>query len=249
MKFFFLLLFSVLSTSAFSQDVNALLKEANTAELLPNEGLALYRYKEILKTYPTNVIALSKASELCCRIGSREANTTTKEAWYKAALQYATKAVVVDPKSDVANVSMAMSLGKSSMNKSGKEKIKNAKLLKRHLDIALATNPSNYLALHILARWHYELSNISAVERTAAKIFVGTLPDASLKDAIRYFEKSRSITRNFILNNVELAKAYHENEQDDKAIAVLREVQTMPINTEDDPALKKVAQELIQKWK
>ncbi len=249
MKLVLVLFFAFAGINGFTQDVNILIKDANNAELIPNEGLALYKYKEILKKYPQNIIALSKSSELCCRIGSREQSSKSKEAWYSAAVLYASKALLINPKSDIANVSMAMALGKSSMNKSGKEKIKNAKEIKKHIDIALADNPSNYLAWHILGRWNFEISTISAVERTAAKFFVGGIPHASLPDAIAHFEKARTLSKSFILNNVELARAYHENGQDDKAIKILKEVQQLPVSTEDDPALKKTAQGLIEKWK
>lgn len=245
--FFCFCLFSFFSVQA--QDVNRLLADASKTELIPNEGLALNKYKEILKSHPQNIAALSKCSELCSRIGSRQKVGSTQDAWYNAALQYANRALSISPKNDQANVVKAMVIGKSSISKGSKEKIKGAKEIKILLDLALASNPNNYLAWHILGRWNYEISNINSFERAAAKVFVGSIPEGSLTNAITSFENARRLSSEFILNNIELAKAYHANDQDVRAIALLEESLKMPVTTEDDPRLKIKARNLINEWK
>ncbi len=249
MKYFFLIFTLFLGLVSTAQDVNYMLAAASKIELQPNESLALARYKDILKAYPQNITALSKCSELCSRIGSRETAGATQNAWYDAAFQYANRALSFSPKSDQANVSKAMIIGKSSLTKSSKEKIKGAKEIKQLLDVALATNPKNYLAWHILGRWNYELSNVSPFERAAAKVFVTSVPEGSLKNSITCFENARRISPDFILNNIELAKAYHANNQPIKGITLLQESIKLPVTTEDDPRLKEKAHNLIKDWK
>ncbi len=241
-------LFLLFILPCFSQDVNVLLREAKRLEEIPNELAALNKLKEVLQLQPANIYALSKSSELCSRIGTRETNTNSREAWFKAALAYATIAIKHAPLNDQANVSIAMILGKSTMARSGKEKIKDAKLIRKHVEIALKTNPNNYLAWHILGRWSYEISSVNAVERAAAKIFYGGLPQASLKDAIMYFEKAKTLMPFFILNYIELAKAYHRDGQTEKAIKLLRTIQTFPLSTEDDSKHKAEALKMIKDW-
>jgi tetratricopeptide (TPR) repeat protein len=241
--FFFFTLYT-----SIAQDVHSLVKEADRLEDLPNEGAALNKFKEALKLDPGHIHALSKSSELCSRIGSRETNPTNRDAWFKASLAFANKAVRIAPLNDQANVSMAMILGKSTLTKSGKEKLKNARLIKKHLDIALKTNPNNYLAWHILGRWNYELSNVSAIERAGAKIFYGGVPHGTLKNAIMYYEKSRTLMPNFILNYLSLANAYYKDEQIAKAITVLKIMQNLPVSTEDDEKHKADALKMIKTW-
>ena len=232
----------------FSQDINAIVKEADRLEDIPNEMAALEKFKEALKIQPAHVHALAKSSELCSRTGSREANAANRDSWFKAALAYAGKAIAVAPLNDQANVSMAMILGKSTLTKSGKEKLKNARVIKKHLETALKTNPNNYLAWHILGRWNYEISNVSAVERAGAKIFYGGVPGGTIKNAIMYFEKSRSLMPQFILNYISLANAYHRDGQVNKAVALLKTVQSIPLNTEDDAKHKADALRMIKAW-
>jgi tetratricopeptide (TPR) repeat protein len=233
---------------SFSQDANALAREADRLEDIPNEAAALNKFKEVLKLDPAHLHALCKSSELCSRIGSRETSTTNRDAWFKAALAYANKAINASPLSDEANVSMAMILGKASLTKSGREKLKDAKLIKKHLETALKTNPNNYLAWHILGRWNYEISNISAIERAGARLFYGGVPQGSIKNAIMYLEKARTLSPYFVLNYLSLANAYHKDGQTAKAITLLKTIQPFPVNTEDDPAHKAEALKLIKDW-
>lgn len=250
MKLLFLLLFplaSVLQTAA--QEPDALVKEANRLEAIPNEAAALEKFKEALKLDPTNIYVLSKCSELCSRIGSRETgNTQKRDEWFRLAHGYATLAIKYDPLSDQANVVMAMILGKSTLTKSGKEKLKNARAIKKHLDVALKTNPNNYLAWHILGRWNYELSNVTALERAGAKVFYGGVPEGTLKNAIASFEKARTLQPYFILNCLSLAMAYHKDGQKGKAIGLLKALQAFPNKTEDDAKHKQDALKLIKNW-
>ena len=52
----------------------------------------------------------------------------------------------------------------------------------------------------------------------------------------------------FILNELELAKALYANDQKKQAIQWLRHLQTLPNKTEDDPVIKKEAQQLLKDW-
>ena len=231
-----------------AQDINSLIKEADNLEDVPNELAAFNKFKEVLKMQPNNVYSLSKASQLGSRIGSREIDTKSRDTWYATAFSYANKAVAIAPLHDEANVALAMILGKSSLTKSAKEKLISAKEIKKRLDIALKSNPNNYLAWHILGRWNYEIGSISSVERAAAKMFFGSIPSGSIKNAIMYFEKTRTLKPYFILNYIELAKAYHKDGQPGKAIALMNTIQAFPVNTEDDAKLKVEGLRMSKDW-
>jgi len=128
------------------------------------------------------------------------------------------------------------------------EKVVSAKDLKKYVEAAIKSDPKNFLAWHVLGRWHYEVSNLNMVERAAVKLFYGGFPPASLKESIAAFEKSKSLTTGFIQNYLELAKAYHRNNQNDKAIDLLKQMMLVPNRTEDDPALKEAGKKLLKDW-
>lgn len=247
MKAFFIFCISLTCfLNVSSQSIALLTKEALRLEALPDENAAFLKCKEILKIHPVNIFALSKSSELCSRIGKRQTDKKLMNDYYEAAKTYAEVALKLDPANSEANCVMAIALGRSTLNKSGKEKISNAKEIKRYVDIAIKNDPQNFKAWHVLGRWNYELSNLNFIERTAAKILYGAVPIGSIKLAILAFEKSNSITTGFILNYLELAKAYNKNDETNKAIATLNKMMQMPNHTEDDPFIKEEGKQLLK---
>ncbi len=250
MKFLIpVLIFTFSSLFSFAQDINALIKEGNRLESVPDEKGAFHKFKEVLKLSATNIYALNKCSELCSRIGQRETvNTKLRSDYYAAAKIYAETALKVDPANSEANCVMSIALGRSSMSKSGRDKIENAKEVKKYVDAAIAGDPKNFKAWHVLGRWQYEISNLNGLERGLVKLFYGGLPPATLKQSIYSFEKARALRPEFLLNYYEMAKAYKDNDNKAKAIAYLQLLITLPNQTEDDPAIKEKSRTLIKDW-
>ena len=238
--------FALYCFTAAAQDIGLLLKEAYRLEAVPDENAAFTKYKQILKLQPTNISALNKCSELCSRIGKRQPDKAVTNDYYKAALMYADVALKIDPNNAESNCVMAIALGRSSLNKSGKEKISTAKEIRKYVDIAIKNDPRNFKAWHVLGRWNFELCGLNIIERTAAKLLYGALPVGTIGGAIAAFEKSNSITDGFILNYFELARAYQKNDEDSKAIAMLNKMLTLPNQTEDDPLIKEDGRKLLK---
>ena len=250
MKFFVIILFSILTClKSAAQDVNAIVKEADRLEAVPDEHAALLKFIEAIKLQPNHLHALSKGSELCSRIGQRQTNTKVRDDYYAVAKIYAENALKIDPTYSEANTAMAIMLGRTTLTKSGKEKVIAAKNLKKYVDAAIKSNALNFLAWHVLGRWHYEISNLNFIERAAVKMFYGGFPPSSLKEGITAFEKSKALTPGFILNYFELAKAYHRNDEKAKAIALINEMLLLPNHTEDDPTIKETGKKLLLEWK
>lgn len=248
MKFFVAAFFSFfIGLYGFAQDLNALIQEADRLEAIPDEKAALLKLKEALKIQPSNLYALTKASELCCRIGGREkTNPKIRDEYYAVAGYYARTALRLYPESDLANVAMALAIGRTILLKSGREKVSSVKELKDYADKAVKLNPQNFKAWHILGKWNYEVSNLNAFERAFAKILYGGIPPGSLQNSIACYEKAKSLNPSFALNYLELSKAYHRNGQDRKALEQLHYLLTLKNQTEDDPRIKTEAQALIK---
>lgn len=243
------IIYLVYLSPVWAQDITVMNKEGDRLEYLPNEKAALAKFKEVLKIQPVNIYALNKCSELCSRIGKRQTDPKMIEDYYGAAKTYAAIALKVNPNNAESNCVMAIALGRSSLNRSGKEKINSAKEIKKYVDAAIKNDPNNFKAWHVLGRWHYEISNLNGFERAAVKVFFGGLPAASLKQSIIAFEKAQSITSGFILNYFEMAKAYEKNGQTSKAIQILTQMLTVKNQTEDDPVIKESAKKLIREWR
>lgn len=249
MKTFLTLLFTVLlNINIDAQDIASFIKEGDRWEVLMNEKAAFEKFKEVLRIQPVNIYALNKCSELCSRIGKRETDVTKRANYYSAAKTYAGIALKINPNNSEANCVMAIALGRTSMDKSGKEKISTAKEIKKHVDAAIKNDPMNFKAWHVLGRWNYELSTLNMLERGAVKILFGGLPKASLTESIMAFEKSKSLAAGFILNYFEMARAYKKNDQRDKAIGTLTAMLLLPNQTEDDETIKTDGRKLLKQW-
>lgn len=231
-----------------AQNAEALIREAFRLEQAMNEKAALAKYTEALRLQPINVHVLSRCSELCSRIGKREPSEKSRDDYYEAAKTYASLALKLQPLDAEANTSMAIALGRISMEKSGKEKVKAARHIRKHVDQALQSDPRNYKAWHVLARWHYEISNLNFIERAAVKVFFGGIPKGSIAESIQAFEKARAYSGGFLLNELELAKAYHKNKQQALAIETLKKMLLQTDRTEDDASVKAEGRALLKDW-
>jgi tetratricopeptide (TPR) repeat protein len=240
--------FLLMPVVIFSQDIALLQKEAEKLESTSQED-AFSKYQELLKISPTNINALCKSSELCSSIGHRKVKKEEKVSYFKAARKYAEIALRLNPNSPEANFAMSVSMGRMALISSGRQKIEAVNDIKKYAELAIKNDPRNFKAYHVLARWHYEVSNLNSIERAAARILYGGLPSASLSTAIQYYEKSKSLNPTFILNYLELAKAYHRNKQGDKALVELATLQNISNSTSDDQRAKDEAKKLQQEWK
>jgi len=247
MRTLFILFISLFSSfHLFSQDANSIIREAERLEAIPNETAAFFKYREAIKLQPGNVYLLNKCSELCSRLGKRQNNNVKRDDYYAAAKIYAEAALKLSPNNSEANCVMAIALGRSALTKSSKEKIAISKEIKHYLDISLKNDPQNFKAWHVLGRWNYELTNLNFLERAAVRLLYGGLPDASLKASEEAFERSKVIAPWFILNYLEMAKAYKSDGKNDKAIAALNEMFLQKNTTEDDPYIKQLGKDLLK---
>ena len=229
-----------------AQDTKTLLKEAQQFEASFKDNEALQKYLQLVKLESNNLVALCKTSELYAKLGKRQPTKPKQSEYYVSAKQYAEKALKVNENSSEANFVMAMAMGRMALMNSGKEKIKVVKEIRHYAERCIQLDPNNFKGYHILAKWHYEVSDLNAIERWLVKITYGGLPPSSLEDAIRNYEKSKQLNPVFILNYLELAKAYHRNDEDKKAIAYLQAMLKLPSTQADDNSVKEEGRKLLK---
>lgn len=238
-----------LITAPCAQTADDLVKQGDLLEKQLKEEDAYQKFKEAIKLNPLHVHALVRCSELASRIGRRQPTKEKQMDFYQAAKIYADRALKVNPKDSEANVVMSLAYARMSLLKSGKEKVEYVREIKNYANKALTGNPNNFKALFVIARWHFEVSNLNAVERAAIKVFYGGLQKNSLDSAIHYHERVRVLSPNFILNYLELAKAYNRNNKREKAIELINYMLKLPNTAADDPTIKAEARQLLKNWK
>lgn len=221
-----------------AQSVTDMMEEARQLEKQMKESDAFEKDKEILKIQPNDLDALNQASQLCSRIGNRQKSKDDKVNYFNQAKSYAQKALAVNPNSADANLSMAIAMGRIALISGAKDKVAASKDIKKYAELAIKFNPQLGQAYHVLGKWNYEVANLNVFERGAAKMLFGGLPDGSLQNAVTNYEKCMQLDPGFLLNYYELARAYKANDQQDKAIDVLKKALTLRSITQDDASIK-----------
>jgi tetratricopeptide (TPR) repeat protein len=247
MKLLFSLLFAVLGITAFSQDLNAILKEADAFEKQQKEADAIDRYKQALLIDPSQLKPLVKLVELNVISGNIQTEKNSKRLYYETALSYAKRAIETDANNADANYAMAMASGKmTDVETDNKKLVAFVKDVKFYAEKALSINPNHGKANYTLGKWHYEMTNLSGIKKVAVKLFYGGLPDGKMELAIQYMEKCKSIEMYFAANYLDLAKAYKDDHKPSQAIEVLNKLVKLPTRTSEDPAIKAEGAKLLE---
>jgi tetratricopeptide (TPR) repeat protein len=228
-----------------AQNVVALMQQAQALEKAFKDEQALKKYVEVLKYDPLNIDALCKTSELYNIVGKRLSGKDEQKKYYKTGEAYARKAIKLNPNHPEANFAMAISMGRLALVSSGKDKVAAVKEIKTYADKCIQLDPKNFKGYHVLGKWHYEVSDLNSFERWIVKITYGALPPSSLDESIKNYEKSKQLAPGFLLNYLELAKAYKRKGDTNRARALLEQLQKLPPSASDDVKIKSLGRELL----
>ncbi len=229
-----------------SQDVDYLLKEAAQFEKEKKDDDALKKYQEALQVSPSDERALFKCSELSSIIGNRQTDKKFRADNFTAARTYAETVLKQYPESADANYAMALAMDKISSLGGTKEKLQKTGDVHKYLEQALKIKPDHARALYMMGKWNADVSSMNIAEKAALKTVFGGMPSAGLPAAIDLFERARKADPNYLLNYLELAKAYKKNGQSDKAIEILNRLVKLPPRTADDNGYKAEGKTLLE---
>ena len=245
-RLFLLLLTVSFVSSVFSQDVNVLLKEGLNFERTLKEDEALARYQQVLKADKNNVQALIRSAELSCAIGARQADKKIKLNHYSNAKDFANAALLIDSNNADANYVRAVVAGKyTEIETDNKKIVENVKDIKVYADKALLLNPNHARANYVLGKWNFEMVNLAWAKRAAVKLFYGGFPNANIENAVAFMEKARTLDQYFVLNYLDLAKAYKYDDKPARAIEILNKLIKLPTRTADDTGLKEEGKKML----
>lgn len=233
-----------ITTAGVSQSMNM----AKADSLFENydEEKALAAYNNILDEDPDNLSALWHASLLYSRIGNRLNDEDEEKEYFNNAKDLAQRALDVDSTSAEANFVMAVAMGRMALIVGAKERVAASRDIKKFADRALEADAEHAGAWHVLGRWNYEIANLNFAERLAANVLFGGIPEgASTEKAVEHISKAIDLNPKFILYYYDLAKAYEELGEDEKAIKACRDGLNQPTLVPGDEDIKEDCRELI----
>ncbi len=115
------------------------------------------------------------------------------------------------------------------------------KQVRNDCESAIALDPNNAIAYYVLGRTHAKLAEKPKMFRWPLGLAWG-----NIDDAIKFFQKAVSLDPNFVMFRLDLAKAYINNDEDQKAKEQLTVIPSIPKRDEDDDSLKTVAASMLQ---
>lgn len=227
--------------------VAELIKQGDADDARGDTRGAITQFEAADKLSPDNpsvIIRLSKQySDL---IGvTKPASEAAKMA--QKSLDYAKRAVELDPGSAKAHLALAIGYGRMTDFTDNKTKLIYSKHIKEEAEKSLAIDPKDDYAYHVLGRWNYGIASLNPVLKIMAKFIYGGLPEASMEDAAGYFKKAIEIAPQRIIHHLELARTYNALGKTDLANKEWETILTLHPTNGEDEAAQKEAREVLKK--
>lgn len=163
------------------------------------------------------------------------------------ALDYSTRAAACGPKDCDAQLAPAITLGKMLPYLATKEQVSASPRIKESVVKALAVNPHDDTAWHILGRWNRVLAEVSSAKRLVAGLIYGQLPKGSFEEAEQDMKKAIAINPHRLMHYIELGRIYAEMGRKQEAREFITKGLAMPDTEKDDPETKQRGRETLAK--
>tara|TARA_B100000131_G_C18033595_1_gene579466 strand:- start:59 stop:805 length:747 start_codon:yes stop_codon:yes gene_type:complete len=187
-------------------------KKFTLIDSLYNQGNYHQSFIEIKRIYnqdKNNVNVVFRMARSIFLKAQHETDIKKQSKYYYKGFDYAKKAIKIDPYSSYANFWYAAYLGRIGELEGNKQAILNSYEVKEYALKAIELNPDYNLPYHMMGRWHYELANLSELEKIVASIVYTKLPEASYSSAVSFFKKAIQLQSNEIRHHFWLAKTYY----------------------------------------
>ncbi len=165
------------------------------------------------------------------------------------ALGYSLRAASIAPNNSEAQLSVAITYGKMLAFQSSREKVAASPLIKTAADKALALDPLNDNAWHVLGRWHRNIASIGGVKRTFSSVLYGQLPTSTYEAAVTCFEHAIELNPHRVMHPIELGITYAHMGKNDDARRFIEKGLALPSVEKDDPEFKTRGREALTKLK
>jgi tetratricopeptide (TPR) repeat protein len=232
---------------ARAEDTDALIAKGDQFDKQLQAKEALEVYLPANKLEPDNVKLLICIARQYRHLMIDASSKQEKLRLGNISLEFANHAATLAPKNAEAQLSPAISLGKMLPFMGSKDQVNSSSKIKTAVDRTLVLDPTNDNAWHILGRWNCVLANTNVVKRVMAKALYGDLPVTTNEEAEKCLLKAIEINPNRLMHYIELGRTYVQMGRKDDARKYLKKGMAMPNKEADDPEMKEVGRQLLEK--
>jgi tetratricopeptide (TPR) repeat protein len=157
----------------------------------------------------------------------------------QTALRYALRAAALAPGDAEAQLAPAITYGKLlPYIDDTEQRLETSMSIKAAVDKALALDPQNDIAWHILGRWHRGVAEVRGVKRLLGRLVYGNLPSSTFEDAAACFRKAIELKPDRLMHHVELGCVYQAMGKGAEAKRCIEHGLALAETEKDDPATK-----------
>jgi len=230
------------------------LAQGKTASEHADPAGALAHFEAALSMDPRNYEANWRAASALVDIGKQTPDSVksrARDSLYARAESLAKVAVEADSTGADRHYILAAAIGRASLTKSKKERVRRAAIIRSEALKAIEIDPNHDKAYHVLGRWHAEIKRLSGLTRFFAKTFLGAgiFNEASWEKATEYMEKAVALAPDDIYHRLDLAEVYIDRDRWADAREQLQKVLELPVYDVSDPQHKERAAFLLEKIK
>jgi len=202
-------LFLLGAASVLGAEAPAILDQARIAEARCDPAAALPLYLAVLRSRPNDPEILLKVARQYSDLADGRPTEEEKQRGVREALGYVEQAARLDPRSPVAQLSLAVCHGKlAAWSGHARDKIAYSRLVQEEAERALELDPRYAWAHDILGQWNCALASLSGAERFFVMIFYGGLPAASYEQALAHLRRAVELEPEEPAHRVELGFVY-----------------------------------------
>ncbi|CAN5304910.1 hypothetical protein BH23VER1_BH23VER1_15040 [soil metagenome] len=237
----------ILSSPASGASLDELIKLGDAKAHQYQEEEALDHYLAAAKLDPTNAYLHVAISREYRHLMSDARADSEKLRLGKAALSYAERAAALAPSDSHAQLAPAITYGKMlTLLTSNKDQLEASKMIKVAADKAVALDPHNDLAWHILGRWHRGIAEVGGVKRMVGSLVYGKMPDSSYENAAACFQRALALKPDRLMHYIELGHTYSKLGNPTEAARLIAQGLAMPETEKDDPATKQRGRQVLK---
>jgi tetratricopeptide (TPR) repeat protein len=222
------------------------------AYLARNVELARLHYERALAIDSTEFEARWRLAEVLLDIGKQTPDSVkspVRDSLYALAEREAQLAVLAAPDSANGYYVLSAAIGRASLTKSKKERVRRAGEIREDALRALEIEPDHDKATHIMGRWNAEIMRLSGIERFFAKTFLGgkIFSAASWDSAVVYMDRAVALSPANIYHRLSLAEILVDMKRYGEARGHLSVIPDLPLYDVMDPQYKLDAEALQQR--
>jgi tetratricopeptide (TPR) repeat protein len=209
---------------------------------------AVHAYTEAVQAGPASAPALCRLARAESELGETLKGDEQRRTW-ASAVMHARDAVRAEPDSALPHVRLAVALGRQALREGPRTKLALSKEIKSEVDRALALDPAQGLAWHVLAVWNVKVTSLNSFERMAANVVLGGVPKgASYENAEQAFQKAIELEPAYVNHRVEYGRLLRELHKNEDARRELEKAIALPATSSAlDPRYQADARSLLEK--